>query len=162
MQQTWVRTLGQKDPLEKETATHSNILAWKIPQTEEPGGLQSMGSQRVGHDLVTKPPLPPHCLPFTKLIGTTTSCNLEFSAIYICWFWFYIFFHCMWDSAKWIISYPYFFIPKTLLLFFFFLDFEFSLPLSNFPILGKFISWNSNKSMKKKNKNNFYWGFWRE
>ena len=45
-----VRSLGQEDPLEKETATHSSIHAWKIPWTEEPGGLQSMGSQRVGHD----------------------------------------------------------------------------------------------------------------
>ena len=50
MQQTWVRFLGQEDPLEKEMATHSSILAWRIPWTEEPGGLQSMGSQRVGHD----------------------------------------------------------------------------------------------------------------
>ena len=48
--ETWVRSLGQEDPLEKEMATHSSILAWKIPWTEEPGGLQSMGSQRVGHD----------------------------------------------------------------------------------------------------------------
>ena len=46
--------LGQEDPLEKEMATYSSILAWKIPWTEEPGGLQSMGLQRVGHDLVTK------------------------------------------------------------------------------------------------------------
>ena len=45
-----VRSLGQEDPLEKEMATHSNILAGKIPWTEEPGGLQSMGSQRVGFD----------------------------------------------------------------------------------------------------------------
>ena len=43
-------TLGQEDPLEKEMATHSCILAWKVPWTEEPGGLQSMGLQRVGHD----------------------------------------------------------------------------------------------------------------
>ena len=45
-------TPGQKDPLEEEMAPHSSILAWKIPWTEEPGGLQSMGSQRVGHDLL--------------------------------------------------------------------------------------------------------------
>ena len=45
-----VRSLGQEDPLEKEMATHSSILAWKIPWTEEPGRLQSMGPQRVGHD----------------------------------------------------------------------------------------------------------------
>ena len=50
MQEARVRSLGQEDPLEKEMATHSNIHAWKIPWTEEPGGLQSMGSQRVGHD----------------------------------------------------------------------------------------------------------------
>ena len=46
----WVQFLGWEDPLEKGTATHSCILAWRIPWTEEPGGLQSMGSQRVGHD----------------------------------------------------------------------------------------------------------------
>ena len=50
MQETWVRSLGQEDPLEKEMATHSSILAWRIPWTEDPGRLQSMGSQRVGHD----------------------------------------------------------------------------------------------------------------
>ena len=50
MRETGVRSLGWEDPLEKEMATHSSTLAWKIPWTEEPGGLQSMGSQRVGHD----------------------------------------------------------------------------------------------------------------
>ena len=45
MQETWVQSLGQEDPLEKEMATHSSILAWEIPWTEEPGRLQSMGSQ---------------------------------------------------------------------------------------------------------------------
>ena len=50
MQETWVRFLGWKDPLEKDMATHSSILAWEIPWTEEPGGLQSMGSQEVKHD----------------------------------------------------------------------------------------------------------------
>ena len=55
MQETWVQFLGWEDALEKEMAIHSSILAWKIPWTEEPGGLQSMGSQRVGHDLATKP-----------------------------------------------------------------------------------------------------------
>ena len=49
MQETWVCSLGQEDPLEKGMATHSSILAWRIPRTEEAGGLQSMGSQRVGH-----------------------------------------------------------------------------------------------------------------
>ena len=50
MQEIWVQSPGWEDPLEKEMATHSSILAWRIPWTEEPGGLQSMGSQRVGHD----------------------------------------------------------------------------------------------------------------
>ena len=49
-----VLSLGWEDPLEKELAAHSSILAWKIPWTEEPGGLQSMGHKTVGHDLVTK------------------------------------------------------------------------------------------------------------
>ena len=50
MQETWVQYLGWDDLLEKETATHSSILTWEIPWTEEPGRLHSMGSQRVGHD----------------------------------------------------------------------------------------------------------------
>ena len=49
-----VRSLGREDPLEEEIATHSSSLAWKIPWTDEPGGLQSMGSQRVGHNRVTE------------------------------------------------------------------------------------------------------------
>ena len=49
-QETWVRSLGQEDPLEEEMVTQSNILAWKIPWTEEPVRLQSMGSQRVGYN----------------------------------------------------------------------------------------------------------------
>ena len=56
VQETQVQALGQKDPLENGVVTHFSILGWRIPQTEEPGGLQSMGSQRVGHDLATKPP----------------------------------------------------------------------------------------------------------
>ena len=50
MRETWVRSLGGEDPLEEKMATHSSILAWKIPWTEEPARLQSVGSQRVGHD----------------------------------------------------------------------------------------------------------------
>ena len=50
VQETWVRSLSWKDPLEKEMATHSSILAWKIPRTEEPRRLQSKGLERVGHD----------------------------------------------------------------------------------------------------------------
>ena len=54
MQEIQVQALGQEDPLEEEMATHSSILAWEISWTEESGGLQSMGSQRVGRDLMTK------------------------------------------------------------------------------------------------------------
>ena len=54
MQETWVRSLGQEDPLEEEIATHSSILVWEIPWTEELGELQSMGSQRVAHNLATE------------------------------------------------------------------------------------------------------------
>ena len=50
MQEIWVQSLGWEDPLEKEMATHSSALAWKIPRIERSGWLQSMGSQRVGHD----------------------------------------------------------------------------------------------------------------
>ena len=48
--ETWVQSLGQEDPLEEEVVTHSSTLAWRIPRTEESGKLQSIGSQRVGHD----------------------------------------------------------------------------------------------------------------
>ena len=54
MQETWIRSLAWEGPLEEGMATHSSILAWRIPWTEEPAGLQSMGSQRIGHDGVTK------------------------------------------------------------------------------------------------------------
>jgi len=50
MRETCIQSLGQEDPLEKDMATHSGTLAWKIPRTEEPGRLLSMGSKRVGHD----------------------------------------------------------------------------------------------------------------
>ena len=50
IQETWVRFLGQEDPLEKRKTAHSSVLAWRIPWTQEPGGLQSMGPQRAGHD----------------------------------------------------------------------------------------------------------------
>ena len=64
MQETWVQSLGHEDPLEKEMATHSSILAWRIPWMEESGGLQSTGSQRVGHDWATS-------LHFTSLHFTS-------------------------------------------------------------------------------------------
>ena len=62
----WVPSLGGEDPLEEEMATHSSILAWRISWTEEPGGLQCMGSQRVGHSLATKQqqPSPVQFLPY--------------------------------------------------------------------------------------------------
>ena len=61
MWETWVQSLGQEDLLEKEMATHSSILAWEIPWTEEPGRLQSMELQRVGHDWATSPSPSPSC-----------------------------------------------------------------------------------------------------
>ena len=54
MQETWVQSVGQEKPLGEKIATHSSILVWKMPWTEEPAGLQSMGPQRVGHDWVIK------------------------------------------------------------------------------------------------------------
>ena len=54
MQETWIQSLGQEDTLEEEMATHSSILAWKSPWTEEPGGLQSIGSQRVRYNWVAE------------------------------------------------------------------------------------------------------------
>ena len=56
MQETWVQSLGQEDPLEKGMAIQSSILAWRIPRIEEPDWLQFVGSQRVGHNSVTNPP----------------------------------------------------------------------------------------------------------
>ena len=65
MWDTWARSLGWEDPLEEGMATHSSILAWRIPWAEEPGGLQSMGSQRGGHDCVTKHgTVSPHAIHF--------------------------------------------------------------------------------------------------
>ena len=61
MWETRVRSLGREDPLEKEMVTHSSILAWRIPWTEEPGGLQSTGLQRVGHDWATSLSCSFHC-----------------------------------------------------------------------------------------------------
>ena len=63
MQETQVWSLGQEDPMEKGMATHSSTLAWRIPSTEEPGGLQSMRSQRVRHNWVTVSPVYFHCIP---------------------------------------------------------------------------------------------------
>ena len=70
MWETWVRSLSWEDPLEKEMAPHSSTFAWKIPWTEEPGRLQSMGSQRVGHDWATK-------LSLSFLLYTTTHTTIK-------------------------------------------------------------------------------------
>ena len=79
--ETWVLSLGQEAPLEKEMATHSSILAWRIPWTEEPGRLQSMGLQRVGHNWVTSLtcPLSPWCLStISSSIAPFSSCPQSF------------------------------------------------------------------------------------
>ena len=86
MQESWIQSLGREDPLEKRMATHSSILAWRIPWTEEPGGLQSTGSQRVRHDLATnhtKYSIKFFCNPtisetqgtFTIILGHSTAKN---------------------------------------------------------------------------------------
>ena len=77
MRETWVWSLGWKDPLEKGTATHSDILAWMIPWTEEPGGLQSTGLQRVRHDWATFTSL--HWRLWSPRIATTQSLNFRSS-----------------------------------------------------------------------------------
>ena len=66
-----VQFLGQEDPLEKEMAPHSSTLAWRVPWTEEPGGLQSMGLQRVRHDLATKPP------PYMYILSYSVSASAQ-------------------------------------------------------------------------------------
>ena len=71
MQETWVRSLGGKDPLEKEMATCSSILAWEIPWTEEPGGLQSWG-RKARHDSTTKPSPPLPGTALTALLAITS------------------------------------------------------------------------------------------
>ena len=81
LQETRVQSLDQEDSPERETATHSSILAWEIPWTDEPGGLPSMGSQRVGYDLVTKtttiPNTPYQCSRnFNLVIVSNTICDL--------------------------------------------------------------------------------------
>ena len=68
MRETWVRSLVWEDPLEKGMATHSSILAWEIPRTEEPGGLQSTGSQRFGHNWATKQKNSSSCVTEMKTI----------------------------------------------------------------------------------------------
>ena len=89
MRETWVRALGWEDPLEEEMATHSSTIAWKISWTEEPGRLQSMASQRVGHDWVTS--LSPFTTPIIMLNNKDdTWCLYLVSAFNVkawCWLW---------------------------------------------------------------------------
>ena len=80
MQETWVWSLDQEDPLEKGRATHSRILAWRIPWTEEPGRLQSMGSQRVRHDWVTDTELWGQLL-FVHLMHSSNISNDNFNIL---------------------------------------------------------------------------------
>ena len=81
MRQTQIRSLGQKDPLEKEMATHSSTLAWKMPWTEEPGRLQSMGSQRIGHDWPTSLSFSDYSPPGSTVHGISQARILEWVAI---------------------------------------------------------------------------------
>ena len=77
MWETWVLSLGWEDPLEKGKATHSSILAWKIPWMEEPGRLQSLGSQRVGHDWVTSLYFTHSSIPTWRIPWTVQSIGLQ-------------------------------------------------------------------------------------
>ena len=77
MQDTWIQFLGWEDPLEDSMATHSIILAWRIPWTEEPGRLQSMGLQRIGQDWVTK-----HTQAATWLLHKSILINRTLKTIY--------------------------------------------------------------------------------
>ena len=80
MRETWVWSLGQEDPLEKEMATHSSILAWRIPWTEKPGGLQSMGSQRVRHNWETNTHIYNNtCLKWFNFESPTQDKSLNFT-----------------------------------------------------------------------------------
>ena len=83
MQELQVWSLGHENPLEKEMATHSSILAWEIPWTEEPGGLQSMGLQRVGHDLSIKT---------TVRNAFLTNINIVFNSLCVCVYFSNVFF----------------------------------------------------------------------
>ena len=83
MWETWVQSLGWEDVLEKEMATHSSILAWKIPWIEEPGRLQSLGSQRVGHDSETSLSLFTYAVSLIKSPSTVQVLSSWKSAL--CW-----------------------------------------------------------------------------
>ena len=87
MQETWVWSLGLEDPLKEEMATHSSILAWRIPWTEEPGRLQSIGSQRAGYDWASNSFLP-FCLPLPTFSSKTMQpsfLDLQAFSLYVWW-----------------------------------------------------------------------------
>ena len=101
MQETWVWFLGLEDPLEKEMATHSSILAWRIPWSEKPGRLKSNGVTRVGHDLVTKPTycdVYSHCSECQIAINISTPVSIHFLQIKIA------------DTSCLLYSYPIYFL----------------------------------------------------
>ena len=107
--QTWVWSLGGEDPLEKGMATHSSILAWKIPWTEEPGGLQSTGLQRVGHDRAAEHARTSSC-KMNPIIGElfVTGFCFKGSSMYVaifCSYWGWIIFHYM-DIPRFINLFP--------------------------------------------------------
>ena len=83
MQETWVQPLGWEDPLENRMATHSSILAWRIPWTGEPGGLQSMGSQTAGHDWATKHPLTLVITTHSQLWSTHFHQHYRYGAVFL-------------------------------------------------------------------------------
>ena len=103
MGETWVRPLGWEDPLEEGMATHSSILAWEIPWTGEPGGLQSMGSQRVGHDWATKC-IHTHVYFYWSIVDLQRCTNLCCTAKWLSFIdiLLYILFH---DGLSWDIEY---------------------------------------------------------
>ena len=80
MQEMWVQSLGGEGPLEEGMATHSSIIAWRIPWTEEPGGLQSMESQRVRHELAAKQQAPIRTSTIQRLM-TGTSLEVQWSGL---------------------------------------------------------------------------------
>ena len=83
MQKLWFWSLGQEDPLEEEMATHSSILAWRIPWREEPGGLQSKGSQRVGHDWATNTNSFHHCIHKSVFCISIPALKIGISTIFL-------------------------------------------------------------------------------
>ena len=91
MQETWIQSLGQGDPLEEEMATHSSLLAWRIPWAEEPGGLQSMGLQRIRLDWVTE-----HTLLITNYGTYQNRARKVFVTHYLSNWW------RNWGSNKWL------------------------------------------------------------